>query len=94
MVYLLANDTGAHRRTASKERNMADQTYELNEDGAPMDYPQHEETYSMFLLLTKWGILFNVALLLALAVGFFMGGGLVGGTLVFIVLMIVAKILA
>ena len=73
---------------------MADQTYELNVDGAPMDYPQHEETYSMFLLLTKWGILFNVALLLAMAVGFFMGGGLLGGTLVFIVLMIAAKILA
>ena len=94
MVYLLANDTGAHCRTASNERKMADQTYELNEDGAPMDYPQHEETYSMFLLLTKWGILFNVALLLAMEVGFFMGGGLVGGTLVFIILMIVAKILA
>lgn len=59
-----------------------------------MDYPQHEQTYSMFLLLTKWGILFNVALLLAMAVGFFMGGGLVGGFLVFIILMIVAKILA
>lgn len=73
---------------------MAEQTYELNEEGAPMDYPQHEETYSMFLLLTKWGILFNVALLLAMAVGFFMGGGLVGGILVFILLMIVAKILA
>ena len=73
---------------------MADQTYELNEDGAPMDYPQHEHTYSMFLLLTKWGVLFNVALLLAMAVGFFMGGGLVGGTLVFIILMIAAKILA
>ena len=51
---------------------MADQTYELNEEGAPMDYPQHEQTYSMFLLLTKWGILFNVALLLAMAVGFFL----------------------
>jgi len=73
---------------------MADQTYELNEDGAPMDYPQHEQTYSMFLLLTKWGILFNVALLLAMAVGFFMGGGLVGGFLVFVVLMVLAKILA
>lgn len=72
---------------------MADQTYELNDEGAPMDYPQHEQTYSMFLLLTKWGILFNVALLLAMAVGFFMGGGLVGGTLVFIILMIIAKIL-
>jgi cytochrome c oxidase subunit IV len=72
---------------------MADHTYELNKDGAPMDYPQHQQTYSMFLLLTKWGILFNVSLLLAMVVGFFMGGGLVGGILVFIVLMFIAKIL-
>jgi cytochrome c oxidase subunit IV len=72
---------------------MADYSYELNEDGAPMDYPQHQQTYSMFLLLTKWGILFNVSLLLAMVVGFFMGGGLVGGILVFIVLMFIAKIL-
>ena len=51
---------GTSLRAASGEQKMADQTYELNEDGAPMDYPEHEQTYSMFLLLTKWGILFNV----------------------------------
>ncbi len=73
---------------------MADQSYELNEEGAPMDYPEHEQTYSMFLFLTKWGILFNVALLLAMAVGFFMGGGFLGGVFTFIILMIIAKILA
>lgn len=73
---------------------MADQTYEMNDEGAPMDYPQHEETYSMFILLTKWGILFNVALLIAMAIGFFMGGGFLGGVLSFVVLMILAKILA
>ena len=72
---------------------MADLTYELNEDGAPMDYPQHEQTYSMFLFLTKWAVVFNVALLLAMSVGFFMGGGLLGGMLVFIILMIIAKAL-
>jgi len=73
---------------------MADQTYELDEHGAPMDYPQHESTYSLFLLITKWGIIANCALLVAMAVGFFLGGGLVGGTLTFIVLMIAARILA
>lgn len=73
---------------------MADQTYEVNEEGAPMDYPQHEDTYSVFLLLTKWGILFNVALLIAMAIGFFMGGGFLGGVFSFIILMIVAKIFA
>ncbi|MEL6505628.1 MAG: aa3-type cytochrome c oxidase subunit IV [Pseudomonadota bacterium] len=74
---------------------MADQSYEVNnDDGAPMDYAEHEKTYSMFLWLTKWGVIFNVALLLAMAVGFFMGGGFLGGIFTFIVLMIAAKILA
>ncbi|MGI9353757.1 MAG: aa3-type cytochrome c oxidase subunit IV [Rhizobiaceae bacterium] len=74
---------------------MADQTYEVNhDDGAPMDYQEHENTYSMFLWLTKWGILFNVALMIAMAAGFFMGAGFVGGVLIFLILMIVAKIVA
>ena len=73
---------------------MADHSYELEKDGAPMDYSEHERTYSLFLVITKWGVIFNVALLLALAVGFFMGGGFIGGLLSFIVLMIVAKIFA
>ena len=74
---------------------MADQTYDLSEkDGAPMDYPEHEATYSLFLLMVKWGIIFNVALLIAMAAGFFMGAGFIGGTLILIVLMIAAKIFA
>lgn len=74
---------------------MADYSYEVNnEDGADMDYQEHEKTYDMFLWMTKWGILFNVALLLAMAVGFFMGGGFLGGIFTFVVLMIAAKILA
>lgn len=74
---------------------MADQSYEVNEkNGAPMDYPEHEATYSMFLLMVKWGIIANVALLLAMAAGFYGGAGLIGGTLVFIVLMLAAKIVA
>ncbi len=74
---------------------MADQTYEVNHDhGAPMDYPEHEQTYSMFLFLTKWGVLFNVALLVAMAVGFFLGGGWLGGVLTLVVLLIAARIFA
>ncbi len=74
---------------------MADQTYEVNhEEGAPMDYKEHENTYSMFLWLTKWGVIFNVALLVAMAAGFFMGAGFVGGVLVFIIMMIASKIFA
>jgi len=74
---------------------MADQTYDLSEEhGAPMDYPEHEATYSLFLFLAKWGVIFNVALLIAMAAGFFMGAGFIGGTLIFIVLMVAAKIFA
>ncbi|MFD0915156.1 aa3-type cytochrome c oxidase subunit IV [Pseudahrensia aquimaris] len=74
---------------------MADQSYDLgDQNGAPMDYPEHEATYSMFMSLVKWGIIFNVALLIAMAAGFFMGAGFVGGTLIFILLMIASKVLA
>ncbi len=74
---------------------MADQEYHVDHDkGAEMDYPEHESTYGMFLSLSKWMVLLNIALLIAMAVGFFMGGGLVGGLLTFIVLMIAAKIIA
>lgn len=74
---------------------MADQSYDLSEqNGAPMDYPEHESTYSMFMALVKWGIIFNVALLIAMAAGFFMGAGFIGGLIIFIVLMIASKILA
>lgn len=74
---------------------MADHSYHVNHDeGAPMDYAEHEATYSRFLWLVKWGIIFNIVLLVAMMVGFYMGGGLIGGTLVFIFLMIAAKIFA
>jgi hypothetical protein len=33
-----------------------------------MDYAEHEKTYKMFLLLTKWGIIFNVAVLVLMAI--------------------------
>lgn len=50
-----------------------------------MDYPEHEATYDIFLAFSKWGIAFCVVLMIAMAVGFEMGGGFVGGTLVFII---------
>jgi hypothetical protein len=42
--------------------------------GAPMDYQEHENTYNLFLALSKWGVIFCVALLAAMAFGFFAGG--------------------
>jgi hypothetical protein len=55
-----------------------------------MDYSEHDKTYGWFLLMVKWGVISNVILLVAMAVGFFGGWGLIGGALLFIVLHIVA----
>ncbi len=69
---------------------MAEISYEIDDQGAPMDYPEHEQTYSMFLWLAKWGVIANIALLVGMAVGFF-GGGALLGLLSAIVVMVVAK---
>lgn len=55
-----------------------------------MDYAEHDRTYKGFLWLTRWTIAGVVSLLLAMLAGFFGGFGLVGGILVFIILMIVS----
>ena len=52
-----------------------------------MDYPEHEKTYELFLKFSIWTTVSCVALLIAMAAGFFGGFGLIGGTLVFIGLM-------
>jgi len=41
------------------------------EMGAKMDYAEHEKTYGMFLKLAKYVALICVALLIAMAFGFF-----------------------
>lgn len=53
-----------------------------------MDYQEHEATYDIFLSFSKWGIAFCVFLMAGLAVGFEMGGGFVGGTIVFLIGMV------
>ncbi|MGO4437001.1 aa3-type cytochrome c oxidase subunit IV [Rhizobium sp. RAF56] len=55
------------------------------ETGAPMDYREHEKTYEMFLAGAKYGSLLIVALMVAMAAGFFGHAGLLGGLLIFIV---------
>ncbi|MFZ1814045.1 MAG: aa3-type cytochrome c oxidase subunit IV [Rhizobiaceae bacterium] len=55
-----------------------------------MDYAEHENTYAAFLWLTKWTVAICLALLVAMALGFFGGMGLVGGILVFVILMAVS----
>ncbi len=63
---------------------------EITENGAAMDYMAHENTYDGFLRLFKWGTAACIALMVAMAIGFFAGGGLVGGTIVFAVLLAVS----
>lgn len=61
--------------------------------GAPMDYAQHEETFSRFVALTKVTVLASVITVLALAIYAFGGGGAFWlGTLLLILMMIAVTI--
>lgn len=62
------------------------------EVGAAMDYAEHDKTYAGFLNLAKYGTLACVALMAAMAFGFFVGG-LFSGTLFFVGLMILGYII-
>ena len=61
--------------------------------GAEMDYQEHEKTYSLFLGLTKYGTLVTVALLLAMAFGFFTSAGFFSAAFAFILLCVVGAFL-
>jgi len=52
--------------------------------GAKMDYAEHEATYSRFLMLAKYGSLVCIALLIAMAFGFFTSAGFFSATILFI----------
>lgn len=54
--------------------------------GAKMDYAEHEKTYSMFLALAKYGTLACVALMIAMAFGFFTSAGFISATILFILI--------
>ncbi|MBB6012081.1 aa3-type cytochrome c oxidase subunit IV [Aquamicrobium sp. NLF2-7] len=60
--------------------------------GAQMDYSEHEKTYRMFTALTKYCTLACVAILVAMAFGFFAGGA-VSGLIVFILTFVVGAYL-
>lgn len=59
------------------------------EMGAQMDYAEHENTYSFFLAATKWTTMHIVALLIAMAFGFFTGAGFFSATILFVLLAVV-----
>lgn len=55
--------------------------------GAEMDYAEHEHTYNLFLTLAKYGSLFCVALLAAMAFGFFTTAGFISATILFVLIL-------
>lgn len=57
--------------------------------GAKMDYAEHEKSYSVFLGLTKYGALATVALLIAMAFGFFTSAGFISATILYVLLVAV-----
>lgn len=54
--------------------------------GAKMDYSEHEKTYSLFIHLVKYGTVIVAALMIAMAFGFFAGGGFVSSTILFVLI--------
>jgi multisubunit Na+/H+ antiporter MnhG subunit len=54
--------------------------------GAQMDYREHEKSYGVFIAVTKYATLGTVALLIAMAFGFFAGGGFFSATILFFLL--------
>jgi hypothetical protein len=56
------------------------------EMGAKMDYEEHDKTYHMFVSLAKYGSLHIVALLVAMAFGFFTNAGFFSALVLFIVI--------
>ena len=69
------------RNPRSEEERLEKREIEL---GAEMDYVEHRRTYNTFMNATKYGTAIVVALLIAMAVGFFTAGSFLGGIMVFI----------
>ncbi|MBO6537935.1 MAG: aa3-type cytochrome c oxidase subunit IV [Rhizobiaceae bacterium] len=56
------------------------------ETGAAMDYEEHDKTFAMFVNLTKYGTLVCVALMVAMAFGFFTSAGFFSALVLFILI--------
>ncbi|CAN7227721.1 aa3-type cytochrome c oxidase subunit IV [Pararhizobium sp. LjRoot235] len=63
------------------------------ETGAPMDYSEHEKTYNFFLEAAKFGTLFCVALLIAMAAAFFTSAGFFTALVLFVLLNVAGFVL-
>ena len=62
------------------------------EIGAKMDYAEHTQTYGRFILLAKWGTIVCIALMAAMAFGFFVGG-FFSGALLFVLILAAGYVL-
>ncbi|WP_338529306.1 aa3-type cytochrome c oxidase subunit IV [Nitratireductor thuwali] len=56
------------------------------ETGAEMDYEEHERTYNLFLAITKYSSLIIIAILIAMAFGFFTSAGFFSSTVLFVLI--------
>lgn len=56
------------------------------EMGAEMDYAEHEKTYNFFLEFTKYATLMVVAILVAMAFGFFTSAGFISSVILFVLI--------
>lgn len=61
--------------------------------GAEMDYSEHDKTYDIFMVGAKYGTLVCVALLVAMAFGFYTSGGFLVGIISFILCLVLGRAL-
>ncbi len=54
--------------------------------GADMDYAEHEKTYKTFIMLSKYGTMVCVALIIAMAFGFFTAAGFFSSLVLFLII--------
>ncbi|SIR01071.1 aa3 type cytochrome c oxidase subunit IV [Rhizobium sp. RU20A] len=65
---------------------MAEHHHGPAETGAEMDYAEHDKTYALFVNGTKYGTIICVALIVAMAAGFFTSAGFFSALVLFILL--------
>lgn len=63
------------------------------ETGAAMDYAEHDRTYNGFLALAKYGSLFCIALLIAMAFGFFTSAGFISSLILMVLIFAIGAVL-
>lgn len=61
--------------------------------GGEMDYSEHDKTYNIFIVGTKYGTLICIALLIGMAVGFYTSGGFLTGLIGFIASFFIGRII-